>query len=424
MVGLVQPQQLQYGMSPQLAAAMEQSASAAGTVPQALGLALAKPLAGFNQAYERQQKTERDSQLKALALQAAQGDPVAQEQLLATDPAMGLQLQQAEASQQEMQLAQAQSARAEQDFEEKELQRQRNEIGRYGNLISAAVGPKRREVVQQFYDRIEQEGGDPSMFGLDSREQIDTLSTEQLKKVAESAQSMAIAPLELRKLEQPRGPLVNVEMGGEKAERTAMGKIQAKRFETIIAEGEAAQSVLDATEQLSAFQGVTTGTLEPFKANLAGVLKGIGMPESLTNEIANVGNAQAMRAVSNRAVNAVLNQAKGPQTEGDAKRALSTIANLGDDPRAFRFKNASLKSVALRQIERAQFIDSRIDEGKTFSAANKEWNAFKRDTPNLSDVVKGGDGLPMFYFEFKEHARARRPDIPEEQILQAWRAAH
>ena len=221
----------------------------------------------------------------------------------------------------------------------------------------------------------------------------------------------------LKQEQEGKEPLVVI---GDKAERKAIAGIQAKRFEKIVNDAEGAKDALDNINQLESLD-VRTGALEPAKASFAAVIESLGFDAS---GIANVANAQAFEGVSNRMVNDVLNRAKGPQTEGDAKRARSTLAALGNTPQANQFLNSSLKALALRQIERAEFIESIMEQDKTFSEANKQWNAFKRKTPSLSDIVKTQSGIPMFFYQFKERAQRIRPGITDEQIINAWRSKH
>ena len=64
------------------------------------------------------------------------------------------------------------------------------------------------------------------------------------------------------------------------------------------------------------------------------------------------------------------------------------------------------------------------DEGMKPSQINKEWRDFTASTPNLSNVITGPDGLPMYYFQFKDIARERQPGITDSEIAEAWREVH
>ena len=207
---------------------------------------------------------------------------------------------------------------------------------------------------------------------------------------------------------------------GEKAESKALGKLRAERFGSIQETADRATTLLDNLNQLDAID-VSKGAFEPIKASFAAVIEGFGVDAS---GIANAAGAQSFNALSSKLVNEVLNAASGPQTDQDAVRARSTMASLGDTPAAAVFKNNTLRAVALRQIEQRDFVADQLDSDKNLSQANKAWREFKRDTPSLSSIVKGPDGLPFFFFQFKERARQIRSDMTDQEVLNAWRKVH
>jgi hypothetical protein len=254
---------------------------------------------------------------------------------------------------------------------------------------------------------------------------------ETFEKIRKDKLAGEIQPYEIEKIKaqtekarRPSAPLVSI---GSPQQETAylkeIGKGQAERINRIVAEGENARDSLSTADQLLAFGDINTGTFEPLKATLSATLSGIGVPPALADKVANAGNAQALEAIANTAVNAVLNLAKGPQTEGDAQRAKTTIAALKDDPRAFRFKANTMKAVALRKVEQAEFYNKGVDEKKSPIQINKEWREHIRDIPNISAKVKTDDGLPMYYFQFRERIKERYPDASEGDIEETWREA-
>jgi hypothetical protein len=207
---------------------------------------------------------------------------------------------------------------------------------------------------------------------------------------------------------------------GEKEESKELAKLRVKRFGSIQEAADNATTLLDNLNQLDAID-VTTGALEPAKVAIAAIAEGFGIDAS---SIANATTAQAFNAVSTKLVNEILNAATGPQTDQDADRARKTIASLGDTPGAATFKNNSLRSLALRQVEQRDFIAEQLDKDKNLSESNKEWREFKRKTPSLSSIVKGPDGLPVFFFQFKNSAQTARPGISDQEIIDAWRDVH
>jgi hypothetical protein len=217
---------------------------------------------------------------------------------------------------------------------------------------------------------------------------------------------------------------VDVNSGGESKEREEIAKIDAKQYGQVLEKASNSQETLDNLSQLELID-VQTGALEPAKVAMAAIVEGFGVDAS---GIANVSNAQAYNAVANTLVNKVLNAAKGPQTEQDAARARQTIANLGDTPEGGKFKINAMKALAMRDIEMADFIQSKMDAQRendeivSFSKARTEWNNFKRETPLLSSAVKNpATGLPVFFYEFKENAQRKRPGITEQEVIEAWR---
>lgn len=211
---------------------------------------------------------------------------------------------------------------------------------------------------------------------------------------------------------------------GETVERKEIGKVQARRFENIIKEGENATRILSTVNQFDNID-VQTGALEPAKVATAAVFKSLGL-DSIANSIANVTNAQALQSLTNRAVNDALNAASGVQTDGDAARARKTVVSLAGDPRANKFISATIKAVALRQQSRANFISGLVDSGaNTFSQANVEWNKFIKKNPSLSSIVKNpATGLPLYFHEFEQTARQNNPGVSQQEINNAWRDVH
>ena len=198
MANLISPAQINYGMDPNLALALQQRASTAGNIPQALGQAIGTPIQALGQQYEqaqsKQMALEQQEQQRALMMQAAQGAPGAKEQLFSIDPKAALQLQESEESQAKQQQAAVKASQEQED-------RERRKVGRLGNLISASVGNNKRETVKQFYDYVSTiEDGDPRLFGIESRDAIDAMSIDQLNKIGKMARDVAIDPAEVEKL--------------------------------------------------------------------------------------------------------------------------------------------------------------------------------------------------------------------------------
>ena len=93
------------------------------------------------------------------------------------------------------------------------------------------------------------------------------------------------------------------------------------------------------------------------QANLANVLAGLGIAPESAKQLA--ANAQTFKAAAGTRLWEVLNQAKGPQTEGDAQRAADTFAKLSNVADANQFildvmrANAELTQVKNRFYQSA-----------------------------------------------------------------------
>jgi hypothetical protein len=217
---------------------------------------------------------------------------------------------------------------------------------------------------------------------------------------------------------------VSVNSDGDAKEREELAKIDAKQYGQLLDQADASESIISNLEQLESID-VSTGALEPAKVAFAATLEGFGVDASA---IANVPNAEAYNAVSERLVNTVLNRAKGPQTDQDAARIRQQISSLSGTEKGNAFKINSMKAIAMRDIEMRDFIQAEMErqelngESRSYRKATYEWNKFKRQTPLLSSSVKNPEtGLPVFFHEFKQNAERKRPGISREQVLEAWR---
>lgn len=227
----------------------------------------------------------------------------------------------------------------------------------------------------------------------------------------------------LNSVNKPAVSITNEAEGkGLTEEQKALAKSRVGRFESI---QEAADNAIDQDEQLAQLENIdiSTGFGVEARGALASAVNaifGAGTGDSLTNT--NLPALQAFRGVSARLVNSELNKAKGPQTEGDAQRAKSTLASLSNEVDANRFLIKSLRATNARKIEQSEFYSEILERDGTLTEADKEWSAFKRKTPMLSaSVIDQQSGLPMFFNEFSAKAQAANPNASKEQIINAWR---
>ena len=78
----------------------------------------------------------------------------------------------------------------------------------------------------------------------------------------------------------------------------------------------------------------------------------------------------------------MLNQAKGPQTEGDATRAKATFASLSNTPQANEFILDFAKAVAMRDKKKAAFYNEAMPiarEAGDLTAVDRDLHAHLAD---------------------------------------------
>lgn len=134
-------------------------------------------------------------------------------------------------------------------------------------------------------------------------------------------------------------------------------------------------------------------------------------------------DAEAFNSLGTRELLNVMAQQKGPQTDRDFERIQSTFAQK-HNPEALReFLMNSSYAVAARKVEMAEFYRGRLQRDGNLKAAEREWAAYKRSTPMLTDSMKDPDtGMPVFYVDFIQTMRAANPGVADERILKEWRS--
>lgn len=119
----------------------------------------------------------------------------------------------------------------------------------------------------------------------------------------------------------------------------------------------------------------TEGAFANFKGQFANVLVGLGIAPDNARMYAT--NMQTFNSVSATRLWDVLNAAKGPQTEGDAKRAQATFAQLTNTKEANAFILDLMEAVAQRDIMRKLYFDKAYpiarDRGDV-TLVEKNWN--------------------------------------------------
>ena len=144
-------------------------------------------------------------------------------------------------------------------------------------------------------------------------------------------------------------------------------------------------------------------------------------------------------AISKRMINEVLNAAKGPQTEGDARRAADTVPNIDNPVLVNRFLIDVMLGVADSKRRRIDFVDAEIErqnqrgEPTSVRKALRAWRNYSTNViPAVSTyktvIGTRADGSEIMgrdlYHLFVERAKAISPGATMEQINQKWTQAN
>lgn len=166
-------------------------------------------------------------------------------------------------------------------------------------------------------------------------------------------------------------------------------------------------------------EGLDTGAFAPFVNAVAGVAEGMGvdptrlhLPDPTKGQIFNQATFQSL-------LNALAAQ-KGPQTEGDAQRAMKTFATMGNTVEANKFILDYMTALADRQEYMADFLQSRLGDNppaSQFRSALKDFRGWAKRTPLVAKSKN--TGIPITYSKYRDSARER--GIPENQIDAEWR---
>jgi soluble lytic murein transglycosylase-like protein len=225
---------------------------------------------------------------------------------------------------------------------------------------------------------------------------------------------------EFAKFKRLSKPETNVNIDGGKKFQQTLGELWAKDYQKMFDDASGAQSVRDnvqAAKQLFA-GGLQTGALEPAKAQVSALAQSIGVDPNKLG-LPDASDAQKFNAVVMKNLLAELVAQKGPQTEGDASRALKTFAQLGNTPEANQFALDYADAVAQRKQDMANYVyqvGRENYEGDSFKAKS-DWQKKINGTPLFA--TSPNTGKPVTYYQYKESALAN--GVAADQIDNAWK---
>lgn len=205
-----------------------------------------------------------------------------------------------------------------------------------------------------------------------------------------------------------------------------LDKLDAQRVDKARTQADISRGQLVSLDVLDNID-LQTGALEPFKQVIAAFAEGAGINAS---GLANVAAGQAFTAEAFKIVLSSLAKQKGRQTDRDSKVIEATIARIKNTPLANQFINNTMRASNRREIEKSEFFDAWIDRPGVsardrFKGMNRAWNKHIQNTPMISKRLKTPQGLPVFFFQFKEAVQNANknatPPVTDEAIITEWK---
>ena len=165
-----------------------------------------------------------------------------------------------------------------------------------------------------------------------------------------------------------------------------------------------------------------SGFFADYKNKVKEILIGGGLSNAEYEKT--VGAMQNFGAVQTELLNKILNEATGPQTDEDAKRALKSLAQAGDVAWAQRSKAQLARQFAITKVEKRDWLATFSRENKDLDSAQvmEAWRKHDkgRTTRTKTDMAfthppKEGDkvGSPIFFGEYYDDMLSQSPDLFE-----------
>ena len=255
----------------------------------------------------------------------------------------------------------------------------------------------------------------PDTFSMMTDEQAVEAGLPSGKKYQQNSGTGKILPI--------GGGGITIQNGGEQEDafqKAAGGALQGE-YQSVYDAGGSAEDQQETLNVLANLD-LNTGWGTQAKLGLGRAVASV-WGEQAAEEITgvNVSAAQAFKSIESKMVNAVLNVAKGPQTEGDAIRAKAQLLSLGNTPEANKWILSYMTALNARKIEQSEFFRNYQDKNDNRSGVFTAWRNFKKSTPMLSDTQRTENGSPLFFNQFIKDVKALNPGATQDQIIKAWR---
>lgn len=188
----------------------------------------------------------------------------------------------------------------------------------------------------------------------------------------------------------PPSSLVNVQMGGEPAYTTEMGKSMATMHADRIKAGDTAVGQLNAIQAVKGLMsdwianGGKQGAFEPMKARVGAVIQGAGFSPETLGLPKDAGPAQAMDALTNKLALGNIGAGGLPAnnfSEADRNFIVDMQPRLKDTESGWAAKVYVSEKLAQRTAYAADFVAERQASGVPGSQIEKEWRQYVRENP-------------------------------------------
>jgi hypothetical protein len=162
-----------------------------------------------------------------------------------------------------------------------------------------------------------------------------------------------------------------------KETQQGMNKAALEELTSINAARSQAKLVYEAGREALAIDA-KTGALQPMSNKLGAILKAVGADGTLTEEaIKGIG----MDTISNQAVQALQNAAKGPQTEGDAQRFKESLINVKNPVEANKIILDYMAATAWKRDMEAMFYEEYATTNRQYRGAGNAYANWAKDVP-------------------------------------------
>lgn len=220
---------------------------------------------------------------------------------------------------------------------------------------------------------------------------------------------------------RPQKAAVEVNMGqAESAANKAFGEAEGKAFQDVLQRGMDAQN-MNGTLQGMLESPAITGPTQDFRAAANSFFSDMGVPVS-PERLSQISNLNQYKAMQGKLVLEELMKQKGPQTEGDAKRASATYASISNLPDANRFILKYRLALNQRESEIANIAEQYRQKTGKIDGWRQEVNKYVQSTPLAANNPK--TGRLVFWNEFVEAAKEDNPGLTDEQALDIWRSKY